>query len=346
MRGSGSRCVLWAAMGLVSLSCVYVAAPEEVARAESAGDAPTSGEARRLFSLGSARYTAGRFEEALDLLRASYRLLPSPNSGLLIARCLRELKKPAEALAVYTSVLSEARQRVAQDPKYEQTADAASAEAAAVRQTLGSLRIKIAHATPATRVEVDGTPVAPPSDGDLVVWRSPGDATVRVRPPDGPEQSRTVSVRVTEEAVVDFDVSPSASTRAPSPSPESPPPADVRAPAPGWMLPSALASSAVAVAGGIVFAGFGLSSDATFRDLSRRCGPSSCGPADRADAESGKRAQTIANVGLVVGVVGAVAAGVLFALVATSGSGKSAGRPARRLVPGALGSAGFRFDAY
>ena len=42
-------------------------------------------EAKHRFSQGSEKYLARRYSEALDDLRVSYRLVPSPNSGLLIA---------------------------------------------------------------------------------------------------------------------------------------------------------------------------------------------------------------------------------------------------------------------
>jgi hypothetical protein len=53
-----------------------------------------------------------------------------------------------------------------------------------------------------------------------------------------------------------------------------------------------------------MFAGFGATSEAIYAGLDDRCGPDRCRPSDRADADAGKRQQTIANVGLVLGVTG------------------------------------------
>lgn len=79
------------------------------------------------------------------------------------------------------------------------------------------------------------------------------------------------------------------------------------------------------------FVGFGLKSQATYRDLSSRCGPAACGPAERAAAATGSRDQTIANVGIVVAGVGAVAAAVLVVLGTTpSGAAPAATAPAKR----------------
>src|SRR5215475_5968624 len=111
-----------------------------LSRATFAQEEPRD-EARRLFSQGSSEYVAHRYADALEHLRASYKLVPSPNSGLLIARCLRELGRPVEAVAAYDAAATEARR----DSKYEKTAEAATQEGAALRATLGTVRVRVAH---------------------------------------------------------------------------------------------------------------------------------------------------------------------------------------------------------
>ena len=103
---------------------VPVLATPRIAFAQSEDDRE---EAKRLFAQGSTAFLAKRYTEALESLRVSYRLVASPNSGLLIARCLRELNRPVEAVTMYDSVALDARRHAAEgDTKYAQTADVAA----------------------------------------------------------------------------------------------------------------------------------------------------------------------------------------------------------------------------
>lgn len=276
--------------------------------------ADAAGDARKYFSDGSALYLAKRYAEALEALQRSYRLVPSPNSGLLIARSLRELNRPGEALEMYGHVFEEAQRRAAEgDAKYTQTGDVAASERAALRASLGAIRIRVLHPLPGTRLEVDDVPVPISSDKDFLMWHVPGAATVKFRPPTGVEQTQVLSVAAGGELRMEFQVAPQP-IEAPLvvPPPSGPPPS--------WAIPAAWISGGVAVVGLGVFTGFGLKSQATYRDLSNRCGPGSCGPADRADATIGQRDQTIANVGIVVAGVGALATAIFVVLGSTSSS--------------------------
>ncbi len=290
--------------------------------ARAADEAPEAGdaEARRLFGEGSRLYLAGRYDEALSALEASYKLVPSPNSGLLIARCLRELRRPVESAQMFASVESEARRRVHEgDARYAPTADAAATEGARVRAGLGRLHVRVHHAPPGTRLTVDGAPVAMTSDQEVVVLHPAGDATVRLTPPEGAEQSQSVSVGAGAEVKMEFELAPRGSTPPPPPPPG---PGEPPAPAPSdaassIYVPAAWISGGVALTGLGFFTGFGLASRSKFDDLQNRCGQTGCGPADRAEADAGKRDQTIANVGLVVGLLGAAATGVFVVLAVT-----------------------------
>jgi hypothetical protein len=265
---------------------------------------------------------AKRYAEALEALRSSYRLMPSPNSGLLIARSLRELNRPGEALEMYALVFEEAQRRSSEgDAKYTQTAEAASSEAAELRASLGTLRIRVLHPLPATRLEVDDVTVPFSPDKDFVMWHSAGAATVRFRPPTGVEQTQVVSVVPGGELRMEFQGA-AQSDEAPLVGSERP----ASGSSPSWAIPAAWISGGVAVVGLGVFAGFGLKSQAIYRDLSDRCGPASCGPADRADATIGQHDQTIANIGIVVAGIGAVAAAV-FVVLGTTPSAASRGTP-------------------
>ncbi|MEO6418938.1 MAG: CDC27 family protein [Polyangiaceae bacterium] len=301
------------------------------AQAEPSHAVDAAGDARRYFSEGSALYLAKRYAEALEALRSSYRLVPSPNSGLLIARSLRELNRPGEALETYGEVVEESQRRAAEgDAKYTQTSEAAASEAAALRASLGVIRIRVLDPRPGTRLEVDDVAVPLSADKDFVMWHAPGAAKVRFRPATGVEQTQVVSVAAGGELRMEFNVAPQSNE------PALPPEKNAPAPPPSWAIPAAWISGGVAVVGLGVFTGFGLRSQSIYRDLSNRCGPASCGPADRADATAGQRDQTIANVGLVVAGVGALATAIFVVLGTTPSSGPpgaaSAPKKAKLLV--------------
>jgi len=92
------------------------------------------------------------------------------------------------------------------------------------------------------------------------------------------------------------------------------------------------------VAGLATFAVFGALANAKYGDLDAACGGGPCPPARRDDIDAGKRDQTIANVGLAVGLIGAAGAVTLFVISAP----KRAAAPQGALVirPDGLGVAG------
>ncbi len=297
------------AVALGALAALAIFAHARNAAADE--PAPTESEANdasRLFAKGSQLFLARRYAEALDVLRASYRATPSPSSGLLIARCLRQLGRPVEASEMYDAVEADARQRVDPDGEYKKTADAAAEEGAMVRASLASIHVHVAHATPSSRLELDGAPVALPESGDVLLWHVPGAARVALRQ-GGSGPSRDLTLLAGSDVRVELDAGappPPILPPAPPPTTRTDPEGTTHGTRP-WAIPAALGSGVVAAAGLGIFAGFGLTSHAKFEDLSRACGPHACGDAQRADIASGERQQRIANVGFVIGAVGVAA---------------------------------------
>jgi hypothetical protein len=154
---------------------------------------------------------------------------------------------------------------------------------------------------------------------------APGSAAVVVRDASGTEQRQTVSVLSGGAVEMEFSGdAPRATTVAPPPSAALPPPgAETKRPATSettsgsWAIPAAIGSGVFMLAGSAVFIGFGSTSHATYNRLSSECGPSFCGPDQRHDADTAKRQQTIANIGLIAAGVAAVAT-VAFIVVAVA----------------------------
>lgn len=318
---------------LLVLGCVLpiVSAPN-AARADTRDTEESREEAKRLFAQGSSEYLAKRYGEALEDLRASYKLVPSPNSGLLIARSLRELNRRVEAVDMYATVAADARRRAAEgDAKYGQTADVAASEGAVVRATLGMVRVRIAHPPPGSSVEIDGV-ASPATDSEIVVLHVPGNVTVKFKPKTGAEQSQRATLVAGGDVRMEFTAASPETAPPPSPPPiETPPqPPPARGEPPAWTVPAAVVAGGFALAGTGVFIGFGAKSTSIYDDLAAKCGTTGCGPADRATADAGKRDQTIANVGLAVGIAGA--ASMITFLLIRAYAPRSASAPPQRLT--------------
>jgi hypothetical protein len=293
-------------------------------------------EAKRLFAQGSAAFLAKRYSEALESLRVSYKLVPSPNSGLLIARCLRELNRPVDAVEMYDSVAADARRRANEgDTKYGQTAEVATAEGGAVRATLGTVRVRVARAPAGSRVEIDGGVGMPVGEGDVVVLHPPGEVRVKLKPRAGAEQSQRATVVAGGEVRVEFATAEVGAAPPVEPPAVVPPKAgDKEGEPPSWTLPAALVGGGLALAGTGLFIGFGLKSQSTYDELERTCGRAGCGADQRTRADEGKRDQTIANVGLAVGITGAAA--TIAILLVRAYSPRAGGAAAAALSRGAL----------
>lgn len=267
-------------------------------------------DARWQFSEGTAHFQGRRYAEAMAAFERSNAIVPSPNADLMIARCLRDLGKKVEAAAAFERAEKSARKRVATgEAKYGQTAEAAKTEGDKVKAGLGSIAIHVTKPN-GSSVTVDGKEVAL-ENGEATLLHEPGTAVVVVRDAGGNKQRQTITVNAGSSSRMDFAVTDQSTTTTPPivgppPRVETPPPKTNEKRGTKWTVPAAFVSGGVTLAGLGVFTGFGLSSKSTFDEISRRCGPSSCTDADRADADSGQRAQTIANVGLIVAAVAAV----------------------------------------
>ena len=287
-------------------------------------DDPAAVDAARFdFAEGQGHFRSKRWEQALKSFERSYAQVPSPNAQLMIARCLRELGRTPEAATAFVSAESEARRRVKNgEGKYAETAEAALAEGSALRAQLGTIRIRVAHSSGAT-LAVDKKSVALSNSGDATVLHEPGSVQVVVRGSDGVEQRQTATVVAGNTSEMEFVVADSKSAP-PLATKPVPPPRETPAPEeggrfPGWFWPAIIASGTVTFGGTGVGFGFGAASKSQFEDLVNQCGPSSCTtPQQRAQADTGKRNQTIANIGFGAGIVGAVATGVILFLGLTS----------------------------
>lgn len=267
-------------------------------------------EAKRRYAEGQAKYLAGKYDEALAILLQSNALVPSPNSGLLIARCYLELRRPIEAYEKFQEVERAALDLVREgETRYGETAAAAAKEKSAARAKIAILKLSSRAGVSAT---MDGKPVTLSATGDGLAMHDPGPVKV-VFKKDGYEDAHALVAEAGKETLIAFrpPAEPLATTTlAPPPSEKPHPTVERERSGIPWY---GYVSGVFAVAGVASFVGFGLGSEGTYADIESRCAPR-CGEADRADADDGRRMQTYANIGLVVGVV----AGLITTIVVLS----------------------------
>lgn len=265
-------------------------------------------EATALYTRGTELYAKEQYAEALDALEQSYALVASPNSSLLIARCLRELKRYADAVRRYELAEAEARERVEQgEPRYVPTAEAASKEGVALRSTLGSVSLRVTGAPAGSIIEMNEAKTRLPDSGRLTLLSPPGEVAITLKPPSGDPITRTALVEKGAEVSIEIVAAPAATSPAPAKDDDT-----QKKPSRPWALPAALVAGGVGIAGAAMFLGFGVSSQSTFDRLMQECG-TKCG-ARRDEVEAGAREQTAANVGLALGVIGLAAGGVFTVL--------------------------------
>jgi hypothetical protein len=303
-------------VGLCGLLCVSLAF-----NARAAGERDEKEGAQKTFEAASKLYDTKHYEQALTAFRASYQILTSPNSHLMVARCLRELNRNVEAYREFNAVLNEAK---AKGDRYESAAHAAQEEMDEVKQRLALVTIRVTDPPEGLVVKMGdktlelGTLGAPlPVD--------PGNAVFTAEAPNGATARSEVALAAgtTPEVVLTL-VAPEAA--APAAAPAAPPPpvaVDMTPPpAPSSLRTWAYVSGGVGVAGLATFAILGSMSSSKYSSLQKDCPNGHCTSDRQSDIDSGKQFQTFANVGLALGVVGVGLGTTLF--IVSSGKKESA----------------------
>jgi hypothetical protein len=260
-----------------------------------------------------------KFDEALAEFRASSDVVASPNTRLEIARTLRAMAKYVTAFVELRRTQAEAKALSAQDSRYQRAYDAATAERAELEPLLGFVALTVQNSTDETRVTLEGDELR------RADWAEPvpvygGKAEIDVETPGHAPVKKSVSVAAGTKTSLTIDAqsgTPDAPAESvPAPPPPEPPPTP---PPPPPSSNSALRVGAY-VAGGVGLAGIamfaigGVMARSTYNDLSNTCGNGPCSPDKAGEISSGKTQQTVANVGLALGVLGVAGGVTLFVL--------------------------------
>ncbi|MBW2527390.1 MAG: tetratricopeptide repeat protein [Deltaproteobacteria bacterium] len=316
---------------LLALSAVGVfVTPAAVAQSPSAISAADKKKAIGHYKRGRQLFAAKRYAPALEQFDASLALMPSPNTELLRAHALRELGRKAEAMTSYERVMNEATERIGLgQSRYQGALDDASQWFGKLRPDVAELRVLVANAPgPVTVACGDASLDAKPVDATggayrAQAWRAPGPVTVTIGWGEGEERTEQVELAAGKVETLEIDLAPP---------PEDTPPPEPEAPVvdqqvdegdfPAPPLATWIAAG-VGVVGFGLFAIFGSMSASTAADLDE-CAPQ-CPESLREDADSGHTQQTVANVGLVVGIAGIAAAGTIWLIDALVLSDDGAG---------------------
>lgn len=306
---------------VVGALCAGFALTAGPARAD--GVAPASAtpvqreQAQARFMRGKELFSRKKFEDALTEFRASIDVVDSPNTRLQISRSLRALARYVAAYEELGRTMVEAKALSARDRRYRMAYDAAVQERTELQPLLGFVTLTVQSPSDGTRV-LAGTEEIP-----RAAWSEPvpvygGSAEIDVETPGHQPVKNTVNVAAGAIAALTVDAQSGTPLVAAVAPPPSPPPAPAPPPPAGRDYHAfrlgAYVAGGVGVAGLATFAIFGAMAGSTYGDLQSACKSGGCPPSKSGEIDSGKTQQTVANVGLALGLLGAATGGVLFYL--------------------------------
>jgi hypothetical protein len=181
---------------LATAVCLLGSPPPAVAQTEERQVGEAARElARDLFRRGRELYQRGRAEEALDLLRQSYDLLPSWATLNGMALCEDSLTHYTEALGLYERSLAEGGTAISAEQKAQ-----LELRIGELRRSLNLAQVSIVSSPPGAQVTIDGVPLGP-TPGQAEVS---GGAHTLVLTLEGYETTeRTITVNAGETGMVD-----------------------------------------------------------------------------------------------------------------------------------------------
>jgi hypothetical protein len=316
--------------------------------APPAGDNKAKETAQKVYVEGVDHYKAGRLLEALAAFRASYDMVPSPNSHLMIARTLREHGELIAAYWEFGKVVLEADAAAARDAKYEPASQASRAERAKLRARLTMLTIFVKSPPEDLRIVVGDKPIEKDNWGRPVPIL-PGALVAHATAAGRAEQHQELAAVPGGDLVVTFDFTETSSpapilARGPAeavidsgPFPPGNGVPDIprqpsRPPPPARDHTWTYVSFAAGGAGLATFVVFGAINQSTFNSLHEQCPTGRCSPALSNDVDKGRREQTIANIGFGVALVGATVGSILLVTGASDAKPEEVARRPGKVV--------------
>jgi hypothetical protein len=288
-----------AAIGALALAAFTFGAH---ARAESPATDPASAKDEKArFAEAVRLYKANDYAQALPEFEALASETGSPNARLYVGYCYAGLERPADAYAAFEL----AARSAGSDERYAETRTAALSELSNLTLHIAKIVVSPVEQPPGLVVKVDGVVLAPEAFGSHRVF-PPGDHHVEATALDRDPVVQNVHVDAGETKTVTLyfpkrDVVP---TPNPTTAHDDAGKATLRT--------AGFVAAGVGGAGLIAFVVGGLEARSAYNELKHECGANPCSDnAHQQLVDRGKSWQTVANVGLVVGGVGAAASGTL-----------------------------------
>ena len=271
---------------------------------------------------------AGKAEQAIAAFESAHDTVADPEARLMIARAQQGMGDLLKAHAAYTLAVTET-EALRSDAKYRDLLQAARKELADLEGVLAHLTIQLRYAPEGTNVTIDGEPLGTRKVGEPILL-PPGQVKIVAQTPDGREASRQVTLTAGQNAKVDLAFvrddadQVAAGTEAeaePETGSESAPVTSSEPSSSGsGKRTAAFIAGGVGVAGLATFGVLGAMSNSKYNELDDACPNAKCAADQQGNIDDGKLYQTLANVGLVVGVVGL---GTSVTLFLVGGSGQS-----------------------
>ena len=269
-------------------------------------------QAQSKFSKGKELFAQKKYAEALPEFQGSLEIVASPNARLYVARCYRELGKLVAAYVEFGRTEVEAKELAPQDSRYVKTGDSAATERKDIEPKLGFVTVTVQNASDATTLKIGGEEVR------RAGWNEPaptmpGTSEVVVETPGKEPVKKSVTVAAGEKTALTIDAGSGAGGGTPAPgegdksvAPSSSEGHDYRT--------YAYIAGGVGAAGLLTFGIFGAMASSRWSQVKDECGARPCPESKRDLVEGGQTQQRIANVGLVIGIVGLAAGVTLFVL--------------------------------
>lgn len=273
------------------------------AHAEAGSNATDARNDKAAFAEAVRLYKSDDFAGALPRFLDVAHSTNSPNAHLYVGYCLDKLGRPGEAYAAF----EQAVRASGTEKRYEKTREVAESELAELSQHVARLVVSPAELPEGLVVKVDGHPVEASAFGAQQVV-SVGDHRVEATAPGKVAVVRNVHLDAGENKTIALAFERPTSTVASAPTRDRSTHGGDRS----AFRVAGFAAAGVGVVGFATFAVAGLRARAIYGDLESECANAACNDSGHVDdIRSGKRWQTIANVGLIVGSIGVASGAAL-----------------------------------
>jgi hypothetical protein len=311
------------------LCCLLLWPAAAAAQAQTTAASATGGGPEAAFTEAVKLFKAGDVARALPLFIELSDETISPNVHLYVGYCQLELGRDREAHRAFSTALHQATE-LGSD-KYATTREAAQEELVRLNLRLASITISVIGQPAGIEVRLDGEVVDPSLlESPMIV--SPGTHHVQARAAGRQTVTRDVTVAQGGSKAIalmlDKKIEPMAASVQPTQA------ATVKNSSRDSRLTTiGLVMGAVGVAGLGTFAVAGIKTRTIHNRLSAEC-PNGCSDSGHeSDAVSGRTYQTIANIGLGVGIAGTLTGAVLMYLGITN---NRSAQPTLAVAPGLL----------